>query len=390
MTRDLAVLQHCTVNRLVLNCPYGDYPASIPVINQETHRKNGQHALNHLCLVIEPTILYFPLISAHHNLRLLSPLKTVLNRLGDTYQAYYNTYKTHAMATCHGGSGQPLDRDAIPNGKDTGIDILHDYHHEDTGDFENVVQENHTNLATLTRELDDLHQRVQAGEGQPAEVLYCIECKLQRLSIALHPSAPTEPLDDILKQYMDTLCSAQKQTNFTNTLLQDIPNFNSNDSTQLEDWLVDIETTANLSAESRTKLAQAKPEGLTCTLITEALTSGKCWDDIKDILHLKLCNTDIHTSVSHFMDIQQKEKESLAPYIHCFKGEAKRCNSTNSAATIRIFVKGFRNTHTIATRVYEKGPQTLADAISEAEKPSSSQTTNCNFATIINSKCYVP
>ena len=73
------------------------------------------------------------------------------------------------------------------------------------------------------------------------------------------------------------------------------------------------------------------------------------------------------------MDIQQKEKESLAAYIHHFKGEAKRCNFTNSAATIRIFIKGLRNTHTIATQVYEKGPQTLADAISEVEKLQAAQ-----------------
>ena len=57
---------------------------------------------------------------------------------------------------------------------------------------------------------------------------------------------------------MGTPCSAPKQTNFTNTLIQDIPIFNGNDSMQLEDWLMDIETTADLSAESRTKLAQAK------------------------------------------------------------------------------------------------------------------------------------
>ena len=68
------------------------------------------------------------------------------------------------------------------------------------------------------------------------------------------------------------------------------------------------------------------------------------------------------------MDIQQKEKESSAAYIHGFKREAKRCNFTNNAATIRIFVKGLKNTHTLATQVYEKGPQTLADTISEVEK----------------------
>ena len=86
---------------------------------------------------------------------------------------------------------------------------------------------------------------------------------------------------------------------------------------------MDIETAAHLTDESRTKLAQAKPKGLTCTLITEALTSGKCWEDIKDLLHLKICNSDLHTSVSQFMEIQQKEKESLAAYIHCFKREGQ-------------------------------------------------------------------
>ena len=88
--------------------------------------------------------------------------------------------------------------------------------------------------------MDDLHRQVQAGEGQPSEALNHIECQLQRLSISLCPSTPPEPLEDMFKQYTDTLCSAEKQTNFTNTLIQDIPIFNGNDATQLEDWLVDI------------------------------------------------------------------------------------------------------------------------------------------------------
>ena len=61
-----------------------------------------------------------------------------------------------------------------------------------------------------------------------------------------------------MRHYMNTLCSAQKQTNLTNSLLQDIPVFNGHDTTHLEDWLEDIETAADLTAESRTKLAQAK------------------------------------------------------------------------------------------------------------------------------------
>ena len=104
------------------------------------------------------------------------------------------------------------------------------------------------------------------------EALHDIEHELQRLLIALCPSAPLEPLNNLLKQYMDTLCSAQKQTNFMNTLIQDMPIFNGNDPMQFEDWLVDIETAGNLSAESRTKLAQAKSKGLTHTFIVKLLT----------------------------------------------------------------------------------------------------------------------
>ena len=86
----------------------------------------------------------------------------------------------------------------------------------------------------------------------------------------------------------------------------------------------------------------------------KALALGKNWEEIKDSLHLKFCNSDIHTSVSHFMDIQQKDDESLAAYIHIFKREAKRCNFTNNAVTIRIFVKGLKNAHTLAARIYER------------------------------------
>ena len=112
-----------------------------------------------------------------------------------------------------------------------------------------------------------------------------------------------------------------------NTLIQDIPIFNGSNSTQLQGWLVDIETTADLTDENRTKLAQAKSKGLTHTLIAEALTSGKCWEVIKDLLHLKMCNSDIHTSVSHFMDIQQRTKNLLQPTYTESKGKPKGATS---------------------------------------------------------------
>ena len=63
----------------------------------------------------------------------------------------------------------------------------------------------------------------------------------------------------------------KKQTTFANTLIQDITTFSGSNSMQLENWLVDIETTANLTEESRTKLARAKSKSLTHTLIMEAL-----------------------------------------------------------------------------------------------------------------------
>ena len=137
--------------------------------------------------------------------------------------------------------------------------------------------------------------------------------------------------------------------------------------------MTDIETASELTGESRTKLAQEKSRGLVRTLISETLTLNKTCKDIKDSLHLKICNSDIHTSISCFMEIQQKEKESLAAYMHHFKREASRCKFDNDATTIRIFIKGLKNAHTLATRVYEQGPQSLADAIREVEKLQAAQ-----------------
>ena len=85
---------------------------------------------------------------------------------------------------------------------------------------------------------------------------------------------------------------------------------------QLEDWFTDIETASELTGENRTKLAQAKSRGLVRMLISEALTLQNTWEEIKDSLHLKISNADIYMSISHFMDIQQTDKESLAAYVH--------------------------------------------------------------------------
>ena len=150
--------------------------------------------------------------------------------------------------------------------------------------------------------------------------------------------------------------------------MQDIPVFNEHDSAKLEDWLLDIEMAANLTSESRARLAKAESQGLMHTLVTEAISSNKSWDEIKDLLRLMLYNVDIHSYTSQFMEIQQQEKESLAVYIHQFRTAAKGCNFINDAATIRIFIKGLKNTHSLDTHIYEKGLQMINDAISKVEK----------------------
>ena len=82
---------------------------------------------------------------------------------------------------------------------------------------------------------------------------------------------------------------------------------------------MDIETTTDILTESHKCLAEAK----SCTLIHEATQTGKCWDEIKGILRLKLCNANIHTYTSRFIEVQQKESETLDAYIHYFKTAAK-------------------------------------------------------------------
>ena len=130
-----------------------------------------------------------------------------------------------------------------------------------------------------------MRQTVEDKDNDPRDAIHQLEQKLNQLTIALHPSS--EPTEEILDKYTDTLCTAQKKTSLESSLLQDIPTLNGQDSSQLEDWLTDIETASELIGESRTKLAQAKSKGLVRMLISEALPLQKTWEKIKDSLHLK-------------------------------------------------------------------------------------------------------
>ena len=89
----------------------------------------------------------------------------------------------------------------------------------------------------------------------------------------------------------------------------------------------------------------------------------------------------MHTSC--FMDIQQQENESLAAYFHWFRTEAKHCSFMNDAATIRIFIKGLRDAHHLAARIYKK--DTHINGHSHRSRESQCKTTTyCDNHFIIN------
>ena len=132
-----------------------------------------------------------------------SPLKTMLGKIGDRYQAYCTTYKIHTMATHHGGAGHPVDRDIdLHIGDMEGINMGPDSNNESTigsdttiafggsetdGHSSKRTPSNQANLTAIMRKINDLHQWVEAREGQPAEGLDHIEQELQNLSLMLQP-----------------------------------------------------------------------------------------------------------------------------------------------------------------------------------------------------------
>ena len=157
--QDLTVEQHFTWNGSALNHPIQRLPSKVS--SHQPEYTTTHHALHHSCLVSEPTILYY--YNAHHSLRSHSPLKTVFGKLEDTYQAYCNTYKTHTMATHHGGSGHPLDSDIdvtreVHKTTDTDIEKTQDFYPLEAYCFEDLEHNNPKKLSVLTREIDGLCQ----------------------------------------------------------------------------------------------------------------------------------------------------------------------------------------------------------------------------------------
>ena len=150
------------------------------------------------------------------------------------------------------------------------------------------------------------------------------------------------------------------------SVLNDIDTFDGKQGHKLDDWLADVENAAAIVEEDEVVVAKGKARGLAQDLIKKQLCN-------------RLNNASIHTYTSRFMEIQQKDSETLTAYIHRFKKEAKHCDFNSHPAKIRIILKR-TNSSRIAPGVYEKGPTTIEDAISIVEKISSAQCIAASFS----------
>ena len=154
-----------------------------------------------------------------------SPIKQLFHRLENSIHTYINCHKTHAMATHFGGVGNTSMEN--PDTQDM------DNNSEDAFQDENIVQ-------TLLHETECLKQVIEHRDNDPREAIHELEQRLNRLTLILCCS--DIPIENMLDKYNETLCTAQKKMSLESSLLQDIPILNGQDSSQLEDWLMDIET----------------------------------------------------------------------------------------------------------------------------------------------------
>ena len=175
-----------------------------------------------------------------------------------------------------------------------------------------------------------------------------------------------------------TLNNSNRRHQLSISVLNNINTYDGKQEHKLDDWLADIKNAATLVEEDKVRVAKGKARGLARDLIKEH--EDKPWPHIKEQLCNCLNNASIHTYTLRFMEIQQKDSETLTAYIHRFKKEAKHCDFNSHPAKIRIFLKGLINSSKIAPGVYIKGPTTIEDAISIVEKISSAQHIAASFS----------
>ena len=103
-----------------------------------------------------------------------------------------------------------------------------DNYQEDVNNLEHIEYNPPVELKHLTCKMEQLRQTVEDKDNDPMDAIKHLEQKFNQLAITLCP--PTEPIGEVLNKYTNTLCTAQKKTSLENSLLEDIPIGNGNDS----------------------------------------------------------------------------------------------------------------------------------------------------------------
>ena len=153
-----------------------------------------------------------------------SPIKRLLNRLNSIH-TYVNYHKTHAMATHFSGVG------------DTPVE---DPRTQETDNISEGESQDEDLMRQVLTETANIKQFVEEKYNEPREAIHEIEQRLNDLTLTLH--CQNTSIENVLDRYTKTLCTVQKKTSLESSFLQDIPTLNGQDSSQLEDWLTDIET----------------------------------------------------------------------------------------------------------------------------------------------------
>ena len=117
------------------------------------------------------------------------------------------------MATCFGGVGDAPVEDPRTQETDNGS--------ESESQDEDLMR--HVLAKTA-----NIKQFVEEKYREPREAIHEIEQRLNDLSLVLHQQHT--PIKNVLDLYTETMCTAQKKTSLENTLLQDIPILNGQDS----------------------------------------------------------------------------------------------------------------------------------------------------------------
>ena len=130
-------------------------------------------------------------MSACQTLQTHSPVKNILNKIGDSYQTFVNYYKTYTMATCYGGIGKPLEKDSDPQEIEAAIQ---DEYQTGINDLENIEPDHHAGLRDLTPEIEQLWHTVEAYNNDPLDAISHLEGKLNQLALILHLPTPRDPL----------------------------------------------------------------------------------------------------------------------------------------------------------------------------------------------------